>query len=539
MPDSSLLQALPTDRRLEAEACMAVMASVLAAATEPEAGGALYDLHAPDALMVVDRQRLAPARTVDRDAYAREHRETVSPAAPFRRKPQLATLTLLGFDREGDRAVAWFGGHETEDDRPVTLGAGFERHGEAWRFSWATLTESPQPWRYAEGRMHAASEFPLVALADPERFWRSAHEIAYYRLYDLPRPPLVTLPEARFSCHSSGVCCRFDFQILLSPAAQDYIDAVPWAEIEPSLVGTTLPVREDGMLQLKEKGEQCRFLDEHRHCRVHKLAGRAVFSPCAAFPFSFAETPEGVAVSTSYVCGSVRQNLGLPLQERADDLYYRMAHSPAVRTDAYKLAHGREVSWEEFKDAESALIALLDRTDLPFHRRLWLGSRLLSNWPDRTLDPAWEQEPIEPLPDGSRVMIQEILIRGMLEQSRAAFKALDGQMMTEAAHDQLRQGDLLAGLYKNLYHAKVLSYSYDLTTAHNLLIILYLVVLHLEAYFPEGLQEDFWQELGALGSHNIIALFLRHSTPIYHDFFGQADFGHWLLRYPLDQLPEA
>src|SRR5207249_3540061 len=105
----------------------------------------------------------------------------------------------------------------------------------------------------------------------------------------------------------------------------------PWETIRPELAGTKLAERPDGLLQLKTKGERCRFLDENRHCLIHKTIGRQVFSSCAVFPYSFAETPEGVAVSASFVCGSARHNLGAPLDANPEDLHFRMAQIKAMR----------------------------------------------------------------------------------------------------------------------------------------------------------------------------------------------------------------
>ena len=519
-----MTDALPySERRL-----VALFTSYLDHAADAEAGDAFYDLHAPEALLVVG-DRVIPAHGVDRADFAEIHR---AQARPF--EPALVDLAVTRVHDQDERAVVWLTGFDGDGGTPVVAAIGVVRHGAEIRLAWATLATEEAPWSFAHGRQMTAAEYPMAKNRAAGR-WRTAIEVAFHRLHAHPAPALLTLPEARFSCHSGTACCKSVFGIELDASAQAFIDQVDWETIRPELAGTQLPVLESGKLQLREENERCRFMDEHQHCLIHKAIGRPVFRPCASFPFVFSETPDGVAVSTSFVCGSVRHNLGLPLAERADDLHFRLLHATPFATDTYKLNCDLEVPWESFRDAERALVDLLDRRELPLHRRLWLGSRLLEAWPTgrRSLDPAWEEEPIAPLPEASMIMIQYTVIGVALERCRALLGDRLEPPLPAVSHSELQQPELLAGLLRNLYHSKAFSYSYDLTTSHNLLVILYLVVLHLQTLHPgEALPDAVWRDIGALGSHNGIALFLRLSGAEHHDFFGQAPFGQWLLRYP-------
>lgn len=519
-----------------AAACLETMSSFLAAAEDALAGEALYDHYAPEALLVMGRT-LLPAREVDRAAFGRAHREVADEYTrldpPRRRKPQLADLSMVAFEPDGDRAVAWFSGREVEDDRLVAVATGFIRRGDAWRIGWTTLAEQPEAWDYEAGAMQAASEFAF-ALAEWLQVPRTMLDAAYFRLFRHDQVAILTLPDARFSCHGSGTCCTFDYQIVLPAAAQAFIDAVPWERVDSALAGqTTLPVREDGLLQLKEKGERCRFLDEQSHCTIHKLMGRQPFPSCAVYPYSFAATPDGVAVSTSYVCGSVRQNIGMPLASNHKELYFRMAQMGWLRTDQYRLTPELGVPWDLFKDAEAGLIALLDRSDLPLHRRLWLGSRLLEAWPDPRVPLAWEQEAIEPLSAEEREAVEGLLAK-LVGWDRAR---LAGLPAPTAAPDHRLAPDpwTFANLLKNLHFSKAYSYKYDMATAQNLAILLYVLALQLQSRYPDQpLPEPLWEELGALGTHNLLFSVLGDDPqdPM-RQFMSRPENGRWLLRYPV------
>ena len=66
------------------------------------------------------------------------------------------------------------------------------------------------------------------------------------------------------------------------------------------------------------------------------------FGPCAIFPFAFAHTPEGIAVSLSPICGSTLLGLGVAPLDREDDLRERLMQAEPRRADGYRLAPGVE-----------------------------------------------------------------------------------------------------------------------------------------------------------------------------------------------------
>ncbi|MFP5503568.1 MAG: YkgJ family cysteine cluster protein, partial [Candidatus Sericytochromatia bacterium] len=309
-------------------------------------------------------------------------------------------------------------------------------------------------------------------------------------------------------------------------------DAIPWASVRPDLVGTQLPLLPNGKLQVKQDGADCRFLDANRRCSIHAALGRAIFPPCARFPFAFVETPDGVAVSASTLCGSVRDRLGPPLLDRPDDLYQRMAiaREAVVRQSHFRLWGDHEVPWEEYRAAEAALLAHLGRNDLPVHRRLWLGSALLANWPKgfRAVPPELEGLAIPVAPADQREAVRILLFD---------FLRFFGLPTAAEVGRDLRPGQdaRLAAMLRNNLFSKLLAMAFDLTTAHNLGILFYLLVLHLEEAASGPISEAQWETLGRLFFHGgIHAAFKSEEAAGYRTMFGDANFGLWLLSYPLE-----
>jgi hypothetical protein len=75
----------------------------------------------------------------------------------------------------------------------------------------------------------------------------------------------------------------------------------------------------------------------------------------------------------------------------------------------------------------------------------------------------------------------------------------------------------------------VYSYPFDLTTAHNHLIVLYLLALIMQAA-ATPLTDEMWRELGSLGVHGLLKSMLHEGMPEgFRALLGTADFGIWML----------
>jgi hypothetical protein len=77
---------------------------------------------------------------------------------------------------------------------------------------------------------------------------------------------------------------------------------------------------------------------------------------------------------------------------------------------------------------------------------------------------------------------------------------------------------------------KSYSYEYDLTTAFNFAILLYLIALVMQATLPGPLADRQWQELGALGVHGLLKNVLHPGVPDgFRSMLGTSEFGQWML----------
>ncbi|MGH8323150.1 MAG: hypothetical protein ACRETD_05020, partial [Steroidobacteraceae bacterium] len=325
--------------------------------------------------------------------------------------------------------------------------------------------------------------------------------------------------------------CRHDFEITLPPEAQLVIDAMPWQTLRPELAGTRLPTRPDGKLQLKALNETCRFLGAQSQCLIHQTLGRQPFGPCSVFPFAFAQTPEGIAVSMSPICGASRRGLGVALTDREDDLRERLAQAEPRRADGYRLAPGMEIPWERFRDIEKALCDVLAAQELPMRRRLYVGARLLGAL--RNSEPIdmnrWLGEAPVDITDELREAIRGMLAK-VLGWDRATLRALPQTVPPELATLEMLEHPVIVRILQNTLFCKAYSYPFDLTTAYNFLIVLYLMALIMQAASNGRLSGAMWRELGSLGVHGLLKSVLHEGVPEgFRSVFGTAEFGQWLL----------
>ncbi len=518
------------------------LADFLLALEDPAAGRRVFDAYAPDAPIYAQLQ-LRAARELDREDFHFLHgagyrmHEREHPDAP--RRPAFEGLAATTAEAaDGDRVVAWYTANERHDGRPLHLAVGWQLHAGAWRIDWLTLAEAPRPWRWADGRMQTTADFVYgeAALMVAPRSWL---DVAWYRLYGRPEPAITTLPDERFTCQMSTSCCHNGFAIDVPAPMQQVIDAIDWAAHgRPDLAGVQLPVLEDGSLQVRDKGERCRYLNEHGHCLVHQVAGRQLFPACAVYPLQFRPTPDGVAVTASMTCGSARGNLGEPLASRAAEIWSRMAIAPVEEVpDTFRLRPGSSVPWPAFKAAEADLLALLARDDLPVARRLWLGERYLRCLGDGVpfdADAEAARPPVVASPPERarwRAFVHEYASRfGLTIPTPPPPLAVE--------HD-FPQQEVILRLLRGLLFEKGYAFAQDLTTAHHVLVFLFALVVYFQGCFPGRRLPDqlLWALPGVFRHQSVYSAFAKDDEErrMLLTTLGDPDFGLDLLA-AFDQL---
>jgi hypothetical protein len=511
-----------------AAALMQLFSDFLQALCDAEGGRALYRMHTADA-PVRQAQGVAPAAGIDEIEFARAHRDISlrgGERLPVFSNPVLLQATASADDPE---SVSWFEVGENGNARRLVAALGARTTEGVSRIVWCTLADRLEPWSFTDGLLQTLADYPWMRKSDPATA-RALLDAGYFRRYWRPSVQFSSLPEARFSCQMSTACCRHDYEITLPQEAQLLIDAMPWHKLNPSLTGTRLPQRPDGKLQLKRPDETCRFLGPRGMCLIHQTLGRQPFGACCVFPFSFAHTPEGIAVGLSPICGSVRLGLGIRPQDREEDLRERLVHAEPRSADAYHLAPGVEVPWERFRDIEKALCDCLAAGDVPMRRRLYVGARLLGALKDNQAINlgAWLAEPPAELNEELREAIRGMLAR-IIGWERSALRRLPREIPPDLFHLEVGEAPVLTQILRNTLFCKVYSYPFDLTTAHNYLIVLYLVALVMQAAVTP-LSDEMWRELGSLGVHGLLKSMLHEGMPEgFRALLGTADFGVWML----------
>jgi hypothetical protein len=500
----------------------------LQALCDAEGGSALYQMHAADA-PVRHAQGVGPAAGIGEDEFARAHRNISLQGAdrlPGFSDPVLVQETA---SRDAPESVAWFEVHQAGETRQLVAAVGSRMTEGVSRIVWCTLAGRVEPWSFREGLLQTLADYPWMLKSEPAAA-RVLLDAAYFRRYWRPPIQFSSLPDARFTCQMSTACCKHDYEITLPPEAQLLIDAMPWERLNPALTGTQLRERPDGKLQLKSVNETCRFLGPRNLCLIHQTLGRQPFAACCVFPFSFARTPEGIAVGLSPICGSVRMGLGVSPREREEDLRERLAHIEPRTADAYRLAPGVEIGWERFRDIEQGLCDCLAANDIPMRRRLYIGARLLGALKDDQpiAVATWLNESTPPISAELQGAIRGMLTR-VIGWERPALSRLPRQIPPDLGGLEVREAAVLSRILRNTLFCKVYSYPFDLTTAHNHLIVLYLLALTMQAA-AAPLSEEMWRELGSIGVHGLLKSMLHEGMPEgFRSLLGTADFGMWML----------
>ncbi len=504
-----------------------LLSTFLEALCDPEGGSTLYRMHAADA-PVRDSAGIAPAQRIAPEEFARRHRDVSLEGGE--RLPRFSDPVFLHAtaDPVTPETIAWFEVIEARRQRSLLVALGIRTVAGEHQVVWCTPAEKREPWSFRDGLLQSLADYPWMRAIDPAAP-RALLDAGYFRRH----PSAVefsALPDARFGCQMSTACCKHDFEITLPEEAQLLIDALPWRTLEPRLAGIRLPQRPDGKLQLKRLDETCRFLDSRGHCLIHRTLGRQPFGPCCVFPFSFARTPEGIAVGLSPVCGSARLGLGISPRDRTRDLRERLVHAAPRSTDVYRLAPGVEIPWPRFREIEQGLCECLAAGDLPMRRRLYIGARLLGalrNNEPIELD-AWMAEPPAAITAELRAATHGMLAR-IIGWERATLRHLPRQIPPELSQLEVREAPILTQILRNTLYCKVYSFPFDLTTAYNHLIVLYLLALIMQAA-SAPLPEEMWRELGSLGVHGLLRSMLHEGMPEgFRALLGTADFGLWML----------
>ena len=388
------------------------------------------------------------------------------------------------------------------DDRSQRAAFGLERHdGQSWRVSWSTLIEG-EGIPVDRQRLAALAEIASLDAVRPLGAARTLLDLSYLRRHALPRTRLVFLPETRFSCHGSGVCCTHSMTIGIEPNTARFIADLDWQTVDPALEGAFLePVPEASRGRFsfehtlaRDAAGRCRFLTPDIRCSVHKLAGRPIFKPCQIFPYIFSWCPDGICVTVHHMCPSARLGRGGPPAEREDDVRARLALASLLTTDRFRLLSDLEVGWESFRAIETRLLDLLDG-DLPLRRKLWVALSWLEariEDPDPAVDAAWYQQDLAVLPAAPAATFDEFV--GFFDPF---FSRLDRRCSGPILLEEYEP--ILTRWFRSLLFSKATTYAQGLVGGLNDLAVIYRILERQFGRFASpGVSEHFWREFFGL-----------------------------------------
>lgn len=210
-----------------------------------------------------------------------------------------------------------------------------------------------------------------------------------------PNPSPIQVQQGQnWSCHQSGLCCSTFAHIPVDQAAKEVMETHDYqllrektdlevtgfeegveAAPDESRVSTGLKLR-------RYKGEvptpsghrgACVFHCADQACGLHKVFGeRGKPQLCRDFPYRFRSTPSGTFVGLSFVCPSVRGNLGQSLTDKIPQLetHAQEAFAPETHHGTVLLSRRLSLTWDQYLKLEDALRDLFERPALPLALRL-------------------------------------------------------------------------------------------------------------------------------------------------------------------------
>ena len=199
---------------------------------------------------------------------------------------------------------------------------------------------------------------------------------------------LLLADDVVFTCELSGACCRQDWLIGVDDVARARLEAVDWTRLSPPLppgpklrpLPFVLPGGERATFARRDDGA-CAFLETDARCGIQtRLGAPAKPQVCREFPYSFVDTPDGVAVGVSFACTAVRAHRGRPLAEQQAEIREVLVGSTRVRRlpDPLVLYASVDITWAQYRPIEAALLALLGHDECTLPTALLAGSVLIT-----------------------------------------------------------------------------------------------------------------------------------------------------------------
>lgn len=237
-----------------------------------------------------------------------------------------------------------------QNSLPVYLGEFFEEMGSAWLDTVSALADA-----FRQVHRWPGSTFWSRRMPGPyseESLVRTSRKALQQRKLIFPKGQL-------FECNRCGKCCASAWAPEVEPPGRERIGSSYLAlKVASSKDRLPLTTRTDGRVEVaKDDRGICVFLDDDSSCRLHQEGEHFKPVACQQFPFLFRDTPEGTVVGVSFLCSSIQQNTGRPLEDYSEDLMRLLSHrKPMTIPRQVALTWGRSLDWETYKGLEEKLM---------------------------------------------------------------------------------------------------------------------------------------------------------------------------------------
>lgn len=174
----------------------------------------------------------------------------------------------------------------------------------------------------------------------------------------------LSLPETRFACQASGLCCRSYRLGPVSAEEQAAVNALPLREAMPDLPEGEFFVHRDDKLYLTTVSARCVFLRPNGHCGIHAHFGEdAKPLTCKFYPIGVQPTFEGERLYNNQHCAShfVSQSTGSTLVESARLLRPKATGPTTLFHPIVFVRDDTPVDYSHFLYLETALRETLSR----------------------------------------------------------------------------------------------------------------------------------------------------------------------------------
>lgn len=459
---------------------------------------------------------------------------------------------------EADEQVALVSLREGRSPTPLCAAFGVAEEQGRHLIRWVTLVPPGAEPDAARLKAQAHGELAYVPLfTRAEDLLLSMLEVSFYRQHMPPTAALSYLPEARFTCHGSSLCCQNSWSIRLTDGDRAALDARPAADNLrrlPVLGGkplykklSTEEVARDELrpyqLVVGAKGtaHRCGFLTDDNRCDMHAEADLAVLHDCHVFPYGFTATPDGVAVWSNLFCPSVRYQKGRGFADNEADIRGRLQRLSLYTPSAFYRAADLPISWGAFCAAEDALLRYLDGHQPPIGQRLLGALAYLGRWQGED-PPKFEEEQrardvqlplIPPIPQ-ERQLVQQVF--GLITDSQFFRPVPPPAGALAAPGEGVADAPFLAYMLRTLVFSKQLSFSFGVLPGFNFAVLAYCLLLHRFAGWRwRDISEHDWTEYfkGLQHSHFRRVLNRLQEEAFFKELGKTPLFGELLLRATL------